>query len=116
MNLNLTTATRVGLNLLAVLGAVVALYLGKSVFVPLVIAVLLAGMSWPTVAWLNSRLRFPWGFSCLLVVAGLVVLNLLVSFGFFLAVNSMLQDLPSLRYSEGQKDLYKTVWNRVNKV
>jgi predicted PurR-regulated permease PerM len=116
MNLNLTTATRVGLNLLAVLGAVVALYLGKSVFVPLVIAVLLAGMSWPTVAWLNSRLRFPWGFSCLLVVAGLVVLNLLVSFGFFLAVNSMLQELPSLRYSEGQKDLYKTVWNRVNKV
>ena len=48
MNLNLTTATRYGLNVLALLGLAVALYLGRSIFVPLTIAILLAAMLYPS--------------------------------------------------------------------
>ena len=45
MNLNITSATRIGLNVLALLGATLALYLGHSIFIPLVFAALLAGSS-----------------------------------------------------------------------
>src|SRR6516165_7828093 len=109
VNLNLTTATRIGLNLLALLGVVVALYLGQPIFIPLVIAVLLAGLAWPTVSWLNRRLHFSWGFSCTLVVAGLVLLNLAVTLGFALAVPHMLQGMPDVREPRGQQALYKIV-------
>ena len=34
MKLNLTAATRIGLNVLALLGVAVALYLGQSIFIP----------------------------------------------------------------------------------
>jgi predicted PurR-regulated permease PerM len=113
VNLNLTTATRIGLNLLALLGVVVALYLGQTIFIPLVIAVLLAGLAWPSVSWLNRRLRFSWGFSCMLVVGGLVLLNLAVTLGFALAVPNMLQGMPNVRESEGQKELYEIIRDRV---
>ena len=52
MNLNLTTATRYGLNVLAALGLSIALYLGRSIFIPLTIAGLVAaimGVSFPPV-------------------------------------------------------------------
>jgi predicted PurR-regulated permease PerM len=112
----MTTTTRVGLNLLALLGVVVALYLGQPIFIPLVIAVLLAGLAWPTVSWLNRRLHFSWGFSCTLVVAGLVLLNLAVTLGFALAVPHMLQGMPDVREPRGQQALYKIVRDRVNMV
>ena len=40
MNLNLTAATRIGLNVLALLGVAVALYLGQSIFIPATISAL----------------------------------------------------------------------------
>ena len=46
MNITLTAATRIGLNLLILLGAIVALRLGESIFIPLVIALLLATILW----------------------------------------------------------------------
>ena len=57
INLNLTSATRLGLNLLALLGVTVALYLAQTIFIPLVIAILLAAMLWPAVDFFNKYLR-----------------------------------------------------------
>jgi predicted PurR-regulated permease PerM len=106
-------ATRIGLNLLALLAVVVALYLGRSIFIPLVIAVLLAALVWPSSFWLNKRLHLPWGVSSTLVVAGLVVLNLLVSLALVLAVPQMLEGMPNLRTEKGQQEMYTKIRQRV---
>ena len=94
MNLNLTTATRIGLNILALLAGIVALRLGESIFVPLVIALLLATILWPSANRLNTFYRLPWPVACIGAVLVLVVLNLIVMGGFVLAVPRLLQDLP----------------------
>jgi predicted PurR-regulated permease PerM len=105
----MTVATRVGLNLLALLGVIIALYLGRSIFIPLVIAILLAALVWPVVYFLNKWLHLSWGTSCFLVVISLVILNLAITIGFFVAVPRMLQDLPDLRSSDGQKEMYRKI-------
>ncbi|HEY1378853.1 MAG TPA: hypothetical protein VGF55_18780, partial [Gemmataceae bacterium] len=74
MNLNLTTATRIGLNVLALLGGIVALRLGESIFVPLVIALLLATILWPSANRLNAFYRLPWPIACFGAVMVLVIL------------------------------------------
>ncbi len=105
-SINLGSAGRWGLNLLALLGIVLALRLGEALFVPTVIALLLAAMLWPAVTWMNAALRFPWMLACLVVVTGLVLLNLLVTLGLFLAVPKLVQDIPSSSDLEGQKRVY----------
>src|SRR4051794_30831080 len=108
INLNLTPATRWGLNVIGLLGAVLALRWGESIFIPTVIAVLLAALLWPAAAWIHRTLRLPWGVSCLLAVFGLLALNLTVTFGFTLAITKMLQELPNpnLETDEKQQELY----------
>src|SRR5438105_2591016 len=54
--------------MLILLGVIIALYLGRSIFIPLVIAILLAALVWPAAYFLNQWLRFSWGFSCFLFV------------------------------------------------
>ena len=102
-----TTATRIGLNILALLGATAALYLGQSVFIPVVFAALLAVILWPAARWLHRNLKFPWFFACLTVIGLLVVLNLVVFTGFALAVPQTIEELPNPRNPEQLKDLYK---------
>jgi AI-2 transport protein TqsA len=104
--LDLDAAPRWALYLLALLGGVIALHLGQSVIIPTIIALLLAAMLWPAVRWMQEWLRFSWPFACMLAVMGLVVLNILVSLGFFLAIPKLLQDLPDLRTENGQKEVY----------
>jgi AI-2 transport protein TqsA len=116
INFSMSGATRVGLNLLVLLGVVIALYLGREIFIPLVIAALLAGMVYPTVNWLNRRLHIPWGLSCMVIVAGLVLINLGITFGFALAVPKMLHDLPDLRTENGQEEMYRVIQRRVEKL
>ena len=113
LSIPVTNATRVGLNLLVLLGFVLALYLGKSIFIPLVLAVLLAALVYPTVSGLHRWLHFSWGFSSLLAVGGLVVLNVLVTLAFVLAITTVLQGIPDLRTEAGQEDMYRIVRNRV---
>ena len=107
MNLNLSNATRIGLNLLALLGVIVALRLGESIFVPLVIAVLLSVILWPAARWLHYRAQFPWFLSCLTVVMGLVAANLALFIGFAVAIPKMFQDLPNPNNIEQQYELYQ---------
>jgi AI-2 transport protein TqsA len=106
MNLNLSAATRIGLNVLALLGAAVALYLGQSIFIPVTISALLAVILWPAASWLHRRLRFPWFLACLTVIFGLIVLNVGVFVGFALAVPSIMQELPNPRDPEELKRIY----------
>jgi predicted PurR-regulated permease PerM len=92
--LNLGPAMRWGLGVLSLLAGALALYLGQTIFIPLVIALLLAAMLWPAVRWMHQGLGCSWGFSCLIMVLALVVLNLLVTLGLALAIPKFLQGIP----------------------
>jgi predicted PurR-regulated permease PerM len=107
MNLNITSATRIGLNVLALLGASVAFYLGQSIFIPLTISALLAVLLWPAASWLHRRLKFPWFLACLTVILLLIVVNLGVFVGFAVAVPSIMQELPNPRDPEELQTIYK---------
>ena len=106
MNLNLSSATRIGLNVLALLGVAVALYLGQSIFIPVTISALLAVLLWPAASWLTRRFRLPWFLSCLSVILLLIVANMAVFIGFALAVPSIMQELPNPRDPEELKGIY----------
>jgi predicted PurR-regulated permease PerM len=113
---SLNDATRWGLNVLALLGCVLALHLGQSIIIPTIIALLLGAMLWPSVGWMHLRLRFSWGFACLLAVSGLIALIFFISIGFVVAVPKLLQDLPDLRNTEAQAEIYKLFRERVSTV
>jgi predicted PurR-regulated permease PerM len=104
--LNLNTATRIGLNVLALIGVSVALYLGQSIFIPVTISALLAVILWPAASWLHRRLKLPWFVCCLTVLLGLIVVNLGVFVGFALAVPQIMQELPNPREPDELKKVY----------
>jgi predicted PurR-regulated permease PerM len=106
MNLNLTAATRIGLNVLALLGVAVALYLGQSIFIPATISALLAVILWPMASWLHRRLKLPWFACCLAVILLLIVVNLGVFAGFAMAVPQIIQELPNPREPAELKAIY----------
>jgi predicted PurR-regulated permease PerM len=106
MNLNLTTATRYGLNVLAALGLSVALYLGRSIFIPFTIAGLLAAILWPAASWLYRRMRIPWFFACSTVIAGLVLTILLIVVVVIVSVPQILNDLPKPNDEKSMTDFY----------
>jgi predicted PurR-regulated permease PerM len=119
IHLNLSAATRWGLNGALILAAVVALYFGRTVFIPLTLALFLAAVLGPAALWMNNqgvpvpwlarcegfpwarpalvRVPVPWTVACTLVVGALMALALLVIFGFGLAIPKMLQDLGDER-------------------
>jgi AI-2 transport protein TqsA len=106
MNLNITAATRIGLNVLALIGVAVALYLGQSVFIPMTISALLAVILYPAASWMHRRLRVPWFLACLSVILLLVALNMAVFAGFAFAVPQIMQDLPNPRDPDELKRVY----------
>ena len=112
---DLTSATRMGLNLLALLGIAIALWLGDSIFVPLIIAILLAAILWPVVQWLNQRLRIPWTIACAVAVGLLLTLFGVVTLGFFLSVPQMLQELPRPDSYDAQQKFYSDFRRQVIK-
>ncbi len=116
MNLNLTTATKIGLNTLGFLGLSITLYLGKTVFIPMVIAAILAVILFPAASWLKARLRFPWAVACFTVIGGLIVVNLCVFFGLAVAVPQIVQGLPNPNNEEQQRNLYLKIRTQVEKV
>ena len=109
-------STRWGLNLLAGVAGVVALYFGSEIFIPFVFAALLASVMWPTADWLHRKLRFGWTFCCLLVVGGLVTFSLMIAANLALSIPKILQDIPNLRETDGQKRVYEMVRKRVELV
>ena len=115
IDMNVSTATRWGLNAAILLSIVLALYLGKSIFIPTVISLLLAAMLWPTATWMHqagvpvpwlslrrtapwlvptiARARFPWSLACLTVVTGFVLLVVLLLLAFGLGFSKIILDL-----------------------
>ncbi len=109
-------STRWGLNLLAGVAVVAALYFGSEIFIPFVFAALLASVLWPTADWLHRNLRFGWTFSCLFVVGAMVAFSLFITANLALSIPRILQDIPNLRETEGQKRIYDLVRKRVELV
>lgn len=94
MNLNLTLATRIGLNICAGFGISVALYLGSSIFIPVVFSILLASVLYPFSKYMHVRLGLPWFFACLMSILGVVVLHLVVIGAFAWAIPKTIVGLP----------------------
>jgi predicted PurR-regulated permease PerM len=113
MNLTLTPIMRWGLGIVGVLAVVILLRLGEAFFVPPVIALLLAAVLWPGAAWLHRRLGLPWGFSCMTVLTGLILLNLVVTFGFSASLFRMLQGFPNDPQGQAQQELYTKIRTKV---
>jgi predicted PurR-regulated permease PerM len=136
INLNLSTATRWGLNLLIVLAIVGALWLGRPVFIPTTIALLLAAMLWPGATWLNLqgipvpfvkgrdgfpwlrpfvyRWKLPWSVACTAVVSILLLLALGITIGFGIAIPKLVEALPNNQ--EKAQHLYERFRHRVQLV
>jgi predicted PurR-regulated permease PerM len=133
---NVGAATRWGLNGLILLSLSVALYLGRSIFIPTVIALLLACMLWPAVRWLHQRgiplvtvrlspsfpwlqpmrwrLGIPWPIACGVAVGILVVLVMTTTLAFSLAIPRFLQSLPS--DPDKAQEYYQTFRHRVARI
>jgi predicted PurR-regulated permease PerM len=105
MNLNLTTATRYGLNILALLGASVALKLGASIFIPVTISALLAAVLWQPANWFHQKVKLPWFFSCFASLSLLIVLGVIIFFGLVTSLPGLIEDLKLGDYDR-QKELY----------
>jgi len=114
-NLNLTTATRIGLNCLALLGVAVALRLGETIFIPLTFAVMLAAILWPVVEWLNRR-RIPWSIACMIAVGLLLILLVAVTLGFAVSGLRMIQGLPNPNDSTAIKQPYEKFRSQVQRL
>jgi predicted PurR-regulated permease PerM len=136
MNLNLSTATRWGLNLLIILAMIGALYLGRSIFIPTIIALLFASMLWPGAAYLHDkgvpipffasrdgfpwlrpwvyRMKISWNVACMFLVSVLISLALLVTLGFGLAIPKMLQSLPNDKPKA--QDFYERFRQRIERI
>lgn len=115
INMNVSDVTRIGLNVLGFLGVVVILRLGETLFIPTVIAILLAALLWPAVRWLNQKLRCPWSLASLIVVLAVVLLNLGLTLGIALAVPRMVQGLPGPNPAS-QQQFYTQVRSQIEKV
>jgi AI-2 transport protein TqsA len=105
MNLNLTPATRYGLNILGLVAVTVALYFGASIFLPVTIAALLAACLWQPARWIHARMRLPWLLSCSLVIFLVVVLGMSVFLSLATSVPQLIEDFKPQDY-ERQRELY----------
>ncbi|MCI0705332.1 MAG: AI-2E family transporter [Planctomycetia bacterium] len=112
MNLNLTLATRIGLNICAFFGISVALYMGASIFIPMTFSLLLASILFPLARFLHHRLLIPWFFSCLSSLLALVALNLGVFVAFSIAIPQTIKTVPTTE--EGWAEQYNKVQSNLS--
>jgi predicted PurR-regulated permease PerM len=114
MNLNLTTATRIGLNLSAALGIAALLHFGANIFIPLTLAVLLASVLYPVARFLHARVRFPWFFACFVAMLGVIVLFVVTFVAFAISVPRTIEGFP--RTEDEWKDQYKKIQTNLSVV
>src|SRR6476659_7042485 len=91
----LHTAGRIGLNVLLLLAGVVALRLGQSVIVPMLIALLLVSVLGPAAYWLHQTFKIRWSLACVTIIVGLVLINLLLTIIFSGFVSRMAAQIPN---------------------
>jgi predicted PurR-regulated permease PerM len=110
MNLNLTAATRIGLNLSAMLGIAALLTLGATIFIPLILAVLMASILYPAARFLHDRVRLPWFFACVCTLLAAVALFLVVFVAFAIAIPRTIEGLPKTEDGpNGWKEQYRSI-------
>ncbi|MBA4187360.1 MAG: hypothetical protein C0467_04995 [Planctomycetaceae bacterium] len=114
MNLNLTTATRIGLNLSAMLGIAALMKLGGNLFIPLILAVLMASILYPGARFLHNYMRVPWFFSCVTVLLAAVVSFLVVFVAFAVAIPRTIEGLP--KTEEEWREQYKKIQTNLSAV
>ncbi|MCS7271741.1 MAG: AI-2E family transporter [Gemmataceae bacterium] len=107
MTVNLTTATRLGLNLSIFLGVSLLLYLGRSIFVPLVLGVLLATVLHPLARFLHRAVYLPWFFACVGAIIVSLLLLLVVIVALVISVSRTIEGLP--KSEEEWKQQYREV-------
>jgi AI-2 transport protein TqsA len=107
--MNLTTATRYGLNVLALLGASIALHLGKPIFVPLTIAAVLAAILWQPAEYLKKVFRMPWFFACISAIGTLVFICLLILTLLALSSLQFVSELPRSDDEAKQRKIYQDI-------
>ena len=110
----LNAASRIGLNVLLLLAGVIALRLGESVIVPMLIALLLATVLGPAAYWLHTTLKIRWGLACIVVISGLILANGLIIAVFsstVMRVVNQLSDQPEMlkKYKKFREKLEKNV-------
>src|SRR5262245_52468207 len=105
--LQLNTATRVGLNILIVFGVIVALRLGQTVFLPLIISLLLAAVLGPAALWMHRHWKFNWTLACTTAVVGLILLFALISLVFALSLPRLLHFFPNINDPDAIVKHYK---------
>jgi predicted PurR-regulated permease PerM len=132
----LSGATRWGVALALILALAVGLYLGQSIFIPLVISLLLAAMLWPAANWLNRgytmrgfgwksgfpwlerrgtlTLSISWGTACVTMVLLLVALTLVLPLCLGFAVTQMAQGFP--KDENAQQDAYRNFRAKVAEI
>src|SRR5687767_5898214 len=86
-------ATRLGFNILMLLAAGIALRLCHSVFVPTIIALLLACVLAPWAVMLQQRLKIRWALACVTVIFGLIVVSALITVALFASVFAQVRQL-----------------------
>jgi AI-2 transport protein TqsA len=87
--------TRWGLNFLALLGVLAALWLGRMLFVPVVIALMLTAMLWPSFKYLHKNWRLPRGWASFILTLGLVLLAILATVWTLYAVQEIVGEFNS---------------------
>lgn len=112
--LPLNAAGRIGLSVLLLLAGVVALHLGQSIFVPMLISLLLASVLGPAATWLHSSFNIRWGVACITVIIALVLANTLVVTALSMSVLRVANQLTNPdKVIEGYKD-FRTKLARVS--
>src|SRR5262249_988717 len=108
--------TRVGINVAILLAAVVALRLGQSIFLPTIIALLLAAVLGPGALCLHRNLPLEWTLSSLPLISGLLLLTLLMMLVFVLAIPRAFQALPRADDKQAILNLYEKFRNNLERI
>jgi predicted PurR-regulated permease PerM len=116
MNINLSLAARIGLNLVAFLGGVAVLHLGSPLFLPLIFATLFATILWPSANRLHAFYKLPWPLACATAVGGLLFFNTVVVALFLLAVPRLLQSVPNPNNPDAQIQFYNQVRDQIKRL
>src|SRR5437762_2887698 len=95
--LQLSPAVRIGLYVLLLLAGCLSLWLGQSVIVPMLIALILATVLGPAAMWLHRNLKLPWSLACMSVVIGLILASVLISAVFSMSVARLVTRLSNER-------------------
>jgi predicted PurR-regulated permease PerM len=112
-NISFHSATRWGVNVFLLLAGIIALRLGQTVIVPLIMALLLAAVLGPVAGWLHRTLKLRWSLACLIVIGGLLALNLLLTLLFIAAGSRLAQQVPSPNDEQRIIQVYKNFRDRI---